>query len=161
MAYSRLKQQRVKRIKQQYRGYSFAPALGFTGKFWRAGDFISFMLANKSFGAKYNLNGIYYVSQLHCAAEIEKGTGFFTAYLMEDVLTRRLAYGMNNRLIKEGFFTRVPFPNEISHIIKKRKCYQLSDKGREALRFFRSEYMKHQKMNKKAKLKLLEQINEF
>ena len=148
-------------IKRTMNEGDFFSALSFSGFFYRAGDIVALMLAIRKFGDKYGYNGMYFLAALHAAEEIEKRVGFFDLFFLDDVHGRTSAYKINKRLLLAGFFARAPFPDSITHITRVRKVYKLTDKGRESLRYFRTEYMRHQKLSKKARLKMMESLNTF
>ena len=155
------RRQRVRAVKQIYNDGNFLPALGFSGEFWRAGDLVALLIANKHFGAEYGLNGLYVLSIIHAADEMERKLGFFSFNLLDDVFGYANSYLYCKRLDRRGFFCPRPFPLDITHITRQRKVYVLSDKGKEALKYFRAEYMKHQQLSKKARLKMMESLNTF
>lgn len=151
----------VKRVKMLYNDGDFLPALGYSGNFYRTGDLVALLMANRAFGYEYGINGLYILAVLHAAEELERKTGFFSFNILKDVFDYPNSYALCKKLYNRGLFCPRPFPLDITHITRQRKVYVLSDKGKEALKYFRTEYMKHQKLSKKARLKMMESLNTF
>lgn len=141
----------VKNIHRVYTYKDFLGALSFGGKIPRSGDFICLQLAIRECN-KMQAGGLLYIGVLFAALEVENKTGFITYHILEQVYGKSMSSQVIAHLYKAGLLERVPFPETFSHIKRRVKCYQVSDKGHKCLRLFRDTYNLYQREVKRAKV---------
>lgn len=153
------RRKRVRAIKAIYGNDSFLPALSYSDSFCRAGDLFIYQLVLEETNSRFGLRGAG-LSVLLACNEIEVKTGILTPKAFQPVLTYRYSYTVIERLRVGGLLAPAPFPLQFSHIKRICKCYTVTDKGREAIEFFYSEYKRHLKEAKKGKLRKADSFGE-
>ena len=128
-------------------------ALSFGGLLPRSGDILLLKLTMAELERKGYFSGFLYLSILLAAAEVEKKTGFINYRLLVPFYEKCVSARYIGEMRDNGYLTEIPFPDTFSHILRRSKCYKLSEKGHSCLRLFRDTYNSYQREVKRAKIK--------
>jgi hypothetical protein len=146
--YSRKRVNVVRDIRRVYAWDNLFAPLHYDKTFCRAGSVFAHSLSIGAIRAKYGIDCMLF-SVLFAASELEDKTGFIAQSAFIGYLGRVRVCKMFGVLIDKGLFAPAPFPLQYSHIKRVCKNYTVTDKGRECIAYFRKEYLRHVKRERK------------
>ncbi len=155
--YKRKRSSIIRDIHKCYSNGDSFGALRFSKHSPYAGDMVLMMLAVReceSLGA----GGLTFLSALMAANDIEMKIGFFGYDVFLPIYGKSFSAQLIMKLYKRGLIEAAPFPDTFSHILRRKRVYRLSDKGRKCLRLFRDTFNQYQREVKRAKIKAIEGI---
>ena len=135
--------------------YTFGDVLGalrFGGKLPCSGDLVCLQLAIKECD-KWGAGGLLYIAVLMAAADVERKTGFITYTILAKVYGKSYSSQILHKLKERELIEAATFPDTFSHILRRKKVYKISDKGRKCLRLFSDVFNMYQREVKRAKIK--------
>ena len=133
--------------------YTYGDVLGalrFGGKLPSSGDLVCLQLAISEC-EKQGAGGLLYIAVLCAASEVERKTGFVTYKILENMYGKSYSSQVLMKLVKRGLLEPAPFPDTFSHILRKKRVFRISDKGRKCLRLFSDVFNMYQREVKRAK----------
>lgn len=133
--------------------YTFGDILGalrFGGKLPCSGDLVCLQLAISEC-EKLGAGGLLFIAVLCAASEVERKTGFITYKILESVYGKSYSSQVLMKLVKRGLLEPAPFPDTFSHILRHKRVFRISDKGRKCLRLFADVFNMYQREVKRAK----------
>lgn len=133
-------------------GDSFA-ALRFGGKLPLSGDMVCLHLACVEVGRAYGVYSLSFIAALQCAKDYEHKIGFITYKALIGMFERGESSRIIMKLVRAGLLEVTHTPDTYSHILRRVRCYKLTDKGRKCLRLFSDVFNLYQREVKRAKIK--------
>ena len=103
-------------------------ALSFGGVLPRSGDLIAIQLSIRACDY-YGAGSLVFIGFLFAALDVERKIGFSTYELFLPIYGKCYSAKIINELHTRGLLERVPFPETFSHIKRRVKCYNVSEKG--------------------------------
>lgn len=143
----------VKNIHKVYTHGDFFAALRFSGNLPYSGDLMCLQLALTECNRAYKVRGLAFMAVLVAASEVERKTGFITYKVLSPMFKTSESCRYVAALLRLGLLEPAPFPDTFSHILRKKRVFRISDKGRKCLRLFSDVFNMYQREVKRAKVK--------
>jgi len=146
----------VKNIHKIYSYENLLPALSFTGVLPRSGDLLAIQMSLATLERSGYICGLLYIVILFAASEVERKTGFITYNILQPMYSKSMSAKYMGWLRDKGYLEETTFPDTFSHIVRRKRVYRISEKGRKCLRLFRDTYNEYQREVKRAKVSSME-----